>query len=362
MNLGKSINNVLKRHAEVKVDGIGVFKRKHTPATFDQSRNAFLPPINYLELDTQGTFGYDFVTYVQRQLQVDRQQAMVIVNQEVEKVKEELLQSGQAKLDDIGYLVNYGNTFVFKPLDLTGFNFEPIKDIEDKMRSFIETEGAKMPISPVKEVVSEEETVVPPIVSPSVSAQSTEEEKIQEEQEEASQIVEAWIPERSKSSGTVWYVVAALVSLGIIGGLYYYWDMQKQHISTPVASIPAQDTSVHLQPLPQPDTVVLMAAVDSAKSDSVRQDSVVQKPVELQPATHEWMIVVGSHAHWNQAEQQVEDLRAKGHKKVYIYESKRSKKWKKVVWKSFKTKEEADIELRQVRESIEPNAFSERIK
>jgi len=359
MNLGKSINNVLKRHAEVKVDGIGVFKRKHNPATFDQSRNAFLPPINYLELDTQGTTGYDFVTYVQRQLQVDRQQAVAIVAKEIDKVKEELLQSGQAKLDDLGYLVNYGNTFVFKPLDLTGFNFEPIRDIEEKMRSFVQANEVDATIESSEMLKSDKDDVIPASVPP-IEPEEPLVPAIPPVVKPENNVEEVWVPERNNSNGTIWYVVAALVSLGIIGGLYYYWNTQKTKPVPVVATTPASDTSTRVQHLPEPDTIPTVLPIDSAKVDSIKRDSVVRK-TELQPASHEWMIIVGSHAHWQQAEQQVEDMRAKGYKQVYIYESKKSKKWKKVVWKSYKTKEESDVELRRVRETIEPNAFSERI-
>lgn len=44
MNLGKNINSLLKRYAEVYVPGIGVFKRIHSPAQFDKQNNVFFAP------------------------------------------------------------------------------------------------------------------------------------------------------------------------------------------------------------------------------------------------------------------------------------------------------------------------------
>ena len=65
MNLGKNINSLLKRYAEVYVPGIGVFKRIHSPAQFDKQNNVFLPPISYVELDYSAQHGFNIVHYIQ---------------------------------------------------------------------------------------------------------------------------------------------------------------------------------------------------------------------------------------------------------------------------------------------------------
>ncbi|WP_313269703.1 SPOR domain-containing protein [Sphingobacterium sp.] len=129
MNLGKNINSLLKRYAEVYVPGIGVFKRIHSPAQFDKQNNVFLPPISYVELDYSAQHGFNIVHYIQQQENLGLNQAQQILSETVDKLRADLGQFGQAKLDDLGLLISYGASLVFKPLDLSGFDFQPVTNL-----------------------------------------------------------------------------------------------------------------------------------------------------------------------------------------------------------------------------------------
>ncbi|MBB1644088.1 SPOR domain-containing protein [Sphingobacterium sp. UME9] len=129
MNLGKNINSLLKRYAEVYVPGIGVFKRIHSPAQFDKQNNVFLPPISYVELDYSAQHGFNIVHYIQQQENLGLNQAQQILSETVDNLRADLGQFGQAKLDDLGLLISYGASLVFKPLDLSGFDFQPVTNL-----------------------------------------------------------------------------------------------------------------------------------------------------------------------------------------------------------------------------------------
>lgn len=129
MNLGKNINSLLKRYAEVYVPGIGVFKRIHSPAQFDKQNNVFLPPISYVELDYSAQHGFNIVHYIQQQENLGLNQAQQILSETVDKLRADLGQFGQVKLDDLGLLISYGASLVFKPLDLSGFDFQPVTNL-----------------------------------------------------------------------------------------------------------------------------------------------------------------------------------------------------------------------------------------
>ncbi|MFU1857572.1 hypothetical protein ACK8HY_11175 [Sphingobacterium sp. NGMCC 1.201703] len=129
MNLGKNINSLLRRYAEVYVPGIGVFKRIHSPAQFDKQNNVFLPPISYVELDYSAQHGFNIVHYIQQQENLSLGQAQQILDDTVGGLRNDLGQFGQVKLDDLGLLISYGSSLVFKPLDLSGFDFQPVVNL-----------------------------------------------------------------------------------------------------------------------------------------------------------------------------------------------------------------------------------------
>ncbi len=156
MNLGKNINSLLKRYAEVYVPGIGVFKRIHSPAQFDKRNNVFLPPISYVELDYSAQQGFNIVHYIQQQENLGLNQAQQILSETVENLRADLGQFGQVKLDDLGLLISYGASLVFKPLDLSGFDFQPVKnlvapEIETVVSSLEEVKEQLAESSPLKE-------------------------------------------------------------------------------------------------------------------------------------------------------------------------------------------------------------------
>lgn len=129
MNLGKNISSLLRRYAEVYVPGIGVFKRIHSPAQFDKQHNVFLPPISYVELDYSAQQGFNIVHYIQQQENLGLDQAQHILEEAVDGLRADLGQFGQVKLDDLGLLISYGSSLVFKPLDLSGFDFQPVTNL-----------------------------------------------------------------------------------------------------------------------------------------------------------------------------------------------------------------------------------------
>src|SRR5690606_39482741 len=83
MNLGKNVYNLLKRQPEIYVEGLGSFKRNHTPATYDEKRNVYLPPITYIDFDRTSNQGYDFIQYIQQLQLIDRKEAEEAVASQV---------------------------------------------------------------------------------------------------------------------------------------------------------------------------------------------------------------------------------------------------------------------------------------
>ena len=91
MNLGKNINNLLKRYSEVYVKGLGVFKRKHSAAQFDKQRDLFLPPISYVEFDSTAESGFNFIHYIQQQQNLNLDAATQVLQDAVADLKDQLI-------------------------------------------------------------------------------------------------------------------------------------------------------------------------------------------------------------------------------------------------------------------------------
>lgn len=399
MNLGRNVFNLLKRQTKVYVKGLGSFKRNLTSSAFDEKNNVYLPPIAYLDFDQASLEGYDFIQYIQQLNEIERTEADNQVSQAVTIIKQQITEEGQVKLDDLGYLVSYGEAYVFKPLDLSGFHLEAvavnpacIKEEEPTIEPpfvgdiFIEAREE----APVAEVPPEEEPVViaenpafesllidnvetspaadveaapaevtsivaeTPVAQPADIPAAAEEEPFEEEEFET-----------RKKSNTIWYILLILVGLGVMGGLY----VMNNNIQLFPANVPADTTALEV-PLVDTATVVLeadSADMNHAAVDSVQVDSVKTEKPEVKEETfktnpkHEWQLVIGTHATLAQAYTQAESYNKAGYPHVRVVPSNLAKNKKKVIWDSYETKDQVDSAAIYVKKHIIKDAWQDKI-
>lgn len=372
MNLGRQIHILLKRQASVYINGLGTFKRVHTAATFDAKRHVYLPPISFIEFDGSATEGYDFISYVQQVNQLERNEAESQVLQAVSKVVEGLTQSGQARLDNLGDLVSYGNSYVFKPLDLSGFSYTAVSDqfhIEDTVEPTAARgpdAGVRGEVASIKENVPEEEPLGQVLaVSPEDKIEVVPvpvETTIPVEQDTILEDGEFEFPAEQKSTSAYVYIIVAIVAVALLGGLYYY-STYMQDGKTGSGTI--EEVIVPMDSIPQ-DTVVTLPLVDSLE---VAQDTSVTSPepekVEEEvtpPANHRYTIVIGTHRTLALAYEEAEAFHKDGHKTVRVITPNLAKNLKRVVWDTYATKEERDSALNYVRKHIKSDAWPDIIK
>ncbi|ERJ58629.1 hypothetical protein [Sphingobacterium paucimobilis] len=373
MNLGRQIHTLLKRQSSVYVNRLGTFKRVHTPAAFDAKRHVYLPPITFVEFDSGSNDGYDFITYVQQANELDRNQAELNVNQAVAVVLEQLTQLGQARLDSLGDLVSYGNSYVFKPLDLSGFNYTAVSEqFHDEVAAPVEASNpdelrkqeaiVETPIQVVDEVPLEDAKPVAtnsPVVPPStdVSAVTAVDQGLTLDDPEFE------IPAERKSTSAYVYALVAVLAVALLGGLYYYSTYMQD------GSGIAENNEVVIVPMDSitTDTVSTVLPVDSLSS--VEQDTLTaplpepEKSEEIEtPANHRYTIVIGTHKTLAQAYDEAEAFNKDGHKSVRVITPNLAKNLKRVVWDTYAEKEERDSALRYVRKHIKADAWPDVIK
>lgn len=364
MNLGKQIDSLLKKHPSVYVKGLGVFNRIHTPATFDSKRNVFLPPISYVEFDHFSVEGYDFLVYLQQVEQLDRQHAESKLEGIVSNLIDDLSQNGEIVLDNLGSFVSYGNSFVFKPVDLTGFLYTPIEDdyyqVEVTSTTPAESkvpENEKAPldsvedkVSPVESVESKQEEEIPTVVPTHVST---------EEEPTASTSVDVDYEQPKESSSYIYGIVAAL-ALIILAGIYFYTKNQapKELIEKNIMiEVPVLDTTALSS-----DTLEVVRDSSLIDSTTIAVKDTVAKIAKKEIVTnYKYTIVIGTHKTLEQATDEAKAYNKEGHKSVRVLEPNMSKNLKRVIWDTYPTREKRDSALREVRKRYKEDAWGSEI-
>ncbi|HWK98294.1 MAG TPA: hypothetical protein VNQ55_00035, partial [Parapedobacter sp.] len=126
MNLGVSIANLLQRYPAVGVPGIGVFRKTHSPATYNTGTSVFLPPADRIELVEHDADVLPITTYLEAQQRLDESAAISMLEGAVKDVMDTIRRNGEVLLDGLGYLFADGASIGFKPFELGGFASKPI--------------------------------------------------------------------------------------------------------------------------------------------------------------------------------------------------------------------------------------------
>jgi len=319
----------------VEVPGIGVFKKIHVPASYDEVQSAFLPPVTHIELTEGHADVFPIAVYLQAQQQVDGPTAALILEKAVNDIMESISRNGEALLDGVGYLLADGASFVFRPFEIGGSGWKPIR--------------ARRPI------INEKEAVGAPkeLLVDNADAEIAVADKMA----------------RSKSR-TIWWVSAAvlLVLLSAAGAVWYYRPITFDR--TTIAEFFGRKGEEHNQAgnqePPKAETPLIVDEADSIVVDttkvaalvidSIPHDSAAVEVAEAAKPSVTYEIIVGSFATMAQAKKFVTEMKAKGYD-LQAIDSRMPGNRKKISWGSFATEEEAYRELARVQKNFEPGAW-----
>lgn len=368
MNLGKQIDSLLRKDTSVYVKGLGVFRRIRTAATFDSSRNTYLPPISYIEFDSESTEGVDFISYLQQLEKIERQDAEDKLSASVALIIQEIQHRGVCLLDNLGSLVSFGSAFVFKPHDLSGFEFVAVEDV------FLHPEEEA--VEPQEEVSPEqvEETSSTVEADLSETVEDTTEEveenvEVEEETEVNTENLESFseLPDKKDSNSYIYGLIAAFAILAL-GGLYYYVAFYNVVPPIPVVNI-ADKPIVNL------DTSILDSDTSNQMLSSDTGENVIadqeenrglevddsDKPMDPEVVDYKYIIIIGTHPTIEQANDEAALYHKKGHMSVRVLMPNLSKNKKRVIWDTYPTRIERDSALRVVRKNIKADAWGTEI-
>ena len=332
MDLGRYIHQLLKHRKDVYVKGLGVFKRMHTPAVYDERKGLYLPPVTYLEFDGKGTGGVDFIEYFQQSKQLSRSDAELEVESAVLEILEKVKNDGIARLTHVGQLVRHGSSLVFKAEDLGGFQLQPVA---------ADPSGETVEQPDNQAEVGQDSVQAPQETDPMESGDDSLTDVAIEEETDT-----------TMNSRSRWFLWTAVLAAIVIAGLFYF-NRNTNHESTTMG-------------LNDIDTTTLTVGASLSDSTLTAKDSVtdtaeakVYSP--LVPEHHTYQVVIGTHTTLAQAYEQAESFNKSGISSVRVIPSKLANNKKRVIWDTYETKAEADSALRYVRRYQVSDAWHQKI-
>lgn len=168
-----------------------------------------------------------------------------------------------------------------------------------------------------------------------------------------------------RNHGGLWYLLATVIALGTIGGLWYY---NNQFVQAEKTDTSTQEEELTERPMTVPaDTigteeefvdVFSVNPADTANQAAQTAETPAQETPKVGlPANHRWYIVIGAHRSLSQAEDEVESYRKRGYPHVRMLPKSQSDTFIRVIWDSYVTKHEADSALQHVQQNHVPDAW-----
>lgn len=180
--------------------------------------------------------------------------------------------------------------------------------------------------------------------------------------------------EDTNRSHIIWYVLAAIVALSIIGALWYvtrpaslYSDVPEvdsqeemkspyaidEEYLVPDAATEVVDTSSVLRERPDTANRTTQTAATTPSGAAIQP---------IIPANHHWYIVIGSRLPLEDAEEMVAEFNKKGQPRVRLIPGRGADSPATVIWDSYVSKEKADSALRIVRKDFVADAWHKAVK
>lgn len=354
MEIPFNLRALINKHNRVALPGIGAFYKKRTEGFFDEHRNCFFPPKEDI------SFSYNANENSDPHLETETE--LNFVSTLTQKIKEAIIQSGEFGIEDLGNLKKKGDVIVFeKTLDQHNFN-----------SSFFGLPTLEIP----KEEVKETQVI---ISSPSPVNLSTESESISTNFSLAEQAMSVSVAspkeEIEEPKFRTWlYVILCLIILGLGGFAFYQFRPDI-----------ADNIWKQLYPEPKPKMITPALAIDSDSINKQLADSIYDNHIEaelanqgfqaekvkdstdvtIQPRTvpnqHSirYEIIISAWRTEAKAQSELQKLRANG---IDAHIVDDDGLMIKISAATLYSKEEADKELKRIREELNPEAFIKPIK
>lgn len=339
MDIGFYIADLLKRHDEVSLPGLGTFTRSRIPGFYDQYSNSFYPPSFQVSFDNNDLDRDSVTGYISEQKKLSQPSSEYFVKKFTTSIFELLQTSGIAEIKPIGILRQKDQQLVFESsgsFDIGGkfYGLKPVREIERTINSPVQE-------TPVHESNFFNEFVRDP--EPEI-------------EEQAEQQQPDLVEDNAPVSRVKLFVIAGILFLIVMAGLFYMLSPTVQRSVNsffsqqevlPQAQL--EDNLVKSLDLVLPDSTFI--AEQEAKKDSVVKDSLPMSAISpiIEDNTITYEIIGASFGRKADAEKYVDQLIKKGIPAKIVGNIPGNRV--KVSIKSFKDEASAQEELNKVLES-----------
>lgn len=363
-DLGTHIIELLNEGPAVYLPGIGVFKKERVPAIFDKNTNSFLAPTQRIILHEEQGSAIPLIEAIVKSTGNNFKDAEEQLKATTGAILLELNEKGESEIQHLGKLIKQERIISFIQVEK-----------EESALPFYKTVKERKLIAPKKEELIEDELteeelideesdhILEPIVV-NDSRSFPEQEKLEENPETASFRASASVSEnkveepefepKGRSINWLWPILIILVLI-IVGIVFLLNPTSKNTESSLIEK--NQTGSV----LTDTDiTTVVPVEVDSPNVKEVDTlsaqmfDPVLSATPVKEKITYE--IIIVSFGKLAEAENYLDAMRKKGYQ-LRILENRRPGNLYKISYGSFSSRDEAQIALNKVRESLAKDAW-----
>ncbi|WP_184545725.1 SPOR domain-containing protein [Mucilaginibacter sp. FT3.2] len=370
MDIANYLSELLGRHGEISVPGLGYFVHVRVSAHYNDAERKFYPPGYKIQFDPQSVEGDEKLTqYIAEKKKISLASSKYFTDKYITSLKQEVSLQ-EVNFADLGWFFMDKGRIAFKSKisntdNALFYGYEPISI--KKLNQTAEPEVQPQAPAPVlasatpvsiadsaPAVVAEPLPLPPPIREIRVPAQTVEQPQEYIDEEPA-----------QKRGVSIWIIVLIiLIALSAAGfGVYKYKPQWLQLSKGEEMQLPPQPKA---SPVIKPDTDSLKTVAkpaDSVKAIS-KPDSALKKavPVADTVATPTFVIFVGSFKTQSKSAEFLKDLKAKG-VDARILSGPGTGRRIKVVVGSFATSAEAEAERHKLIDSkkIDKDSYSQQI-
>lgn len=335
MDIALYISDLLQKHDEISVSGLGTFYKKRVSGHYDEHLDSYVPPSQQLDYKTEYVSDSRLAEYISEQKHISLGSSEHFIEKFAEDIQNQLNTEQNAEIHPLGEIHKTNNDYSFIASkngqhDASNFGLKPVKELK------------KAKIS---------EPTWDPVILNELPAITEPEQEIEQNKEPV------------KRKFPVFILLTAIVLAGVAAVYFFSPDTLKYLVNKPEKKqnnkvvIPVTKPKTLKDSIAVADTIIQSLSEQGFDVDKPRDTlkaSIQAKPVNT-GTTYE--VIVASLNSQKDAEKMVSAFKARGIDAQIILAKEKKRNKILISLGSFNTQSSAEAEKVRIRKDIEPNAY-----